>query len=100
MITFNFYTLEERTPKHGEEIIFLSKRYSFDSVAFDPILTTVEYVWDEEIDGEYTGTSVCYTEGEDMNDPNLRLRIIFDGYYAEDCYWCPVDEYTKSLPEI
>ena len=66
MITLNFYTLAEKTPKHNESIIYLDKKYSFDSYGFQPREINVEYSWElVESDGTHCGGSVGYDE----NDP-------------------------------
>ena len=111
MITLKFYTLAEKTPKHNESIIYLDRRYSFDSVGFQPKAITVEYSWElVDSNGYYCGVSVCYDEN-DPTPPELSEEEIADGcryelvilagdqYMDEDSLWSPEDEFWESLPE-
>ncbi len=77
MITFGFYTPYEKLPNHDEEIVFLSKRSSFDTEYFNIRSGTIEYVWEElDENGEYNGNSLCYETGDFMDDPTVRLNIL------------------------
>ena len=81
MITFEFYTPEEKLPKHDETIVYISKQSSFGMEYFDVKVGIIEYVWEElDENGEYNGNSVCY-DAEDfmedfMDDPNVRLNVL------------------------
>ena len=111
MITLKFYTLAEKTPKHNESIIYLDKKYSFDSCGFQPREITVEYSWElVESDGAPCGVSVGYDEF-DTTPPELSEDEIADGcryelrilagyqYMDEDSLWSPEDEFWESFPE-
>lgn len=109
MITLNFYTLAEKTPKHNESIIYLDKKYSFDSYGFQPREINVEYSWElVESDGTHCGVSVGYDEN-DPTPPELSEEEIADGcmyelvilaedqYMDENSLWSPADEFWESF---
>lgn len=99
-ITFTFYRVSERKPKHGESIIWLKESSSFGDRGFSPKEITVEYVW-EEVDkaGALTGNGSCYSEDDNPADfVNHRIMILFDHTYAQDNdLWCPIDEFFDSF---
>jgi hypothetical protein len=81
MITFDFYTIEDRPPNHNDEVVFLSKQNSFEVEYFNVRIGTIEYVWEElDENGEYNGNSVCYDADDFMDDPNIRLNILISDY--------------------
>lgn len=90
MITFDFYTLDERLPKNGEEIVFISKHGSFNIEYFDVRAGTIEYVWEElDENGDYNGNSLCYDADHFMDNPNVILNILvadYTGAYDFDEY--------------
>lgn len=89
-VTFTFYTVAEKKPEHGQDIIWLRKIRGFHE-GFDPRQIEVEYVWDDE-----EGTTACYN-GEEAED-GWRLKILFDGQEAdEDDLWTPLEEYWATL---
>lgn len=94
MITFYFYTPDEKLPNHYEEIVFLSKHNSFGTEYFDVRSGTVKYEFAElDENGIDTGTSICYEGNEHLvNDPDVKLRILIDAgcdaYYFEDEVFC------------
>lgn len=89
MITFNFYTMEERTPKHNEDIMILRKTSSFGISSFRPKETYCVYEW-VDTNGETCGWSENDLP-EDTKD--MTLRITCDGYVMdENIVWCPVEE--------
>lgn len=109
MITLNFYTLAEKTPKHNESIIYLDKKYSFDSYGFQPREINVEYSWElVESDGTHCGVSVGHDEN-DPTPPELSEEEIADGcryelvilaedqYMNEDSLWSPAEEFWESF---
>lgn len=100
-VTLTFYTMSEKTPEHGQAIIYLRKGYSFDMPYFEPQECEVEYQWlevDEE--GDQTGNAVIYTPGDEPLEGHT-LTILFDGWEAEkgDYYWIPIEEYYKAFGE-
>src|SRR3989304_6272109 len=100
MITLKFYTVEERKPNHGEDIVWLKKTTSFfgaDRFQFNEC--NVEYQW-LEIDekGEETGCGRCYEEGDRPLEGYV-LNILFDGWDADECLWCPIEEFGSSFDE-
>lgn len=77
MITFDFYTPEEKIPKHDETIVYISKRSSFGTEYFDVKVGIIEYVWEElDENGEYNGNSLYYDIEDFMDDPNVRLNVL------------------------
>ena len=105
-ITLTFHNFSERSPDHGQEIIYLRSISSFGSYGFDPRETTVEYLW-ELIDsgGNSVGSFVGYENGDTPPESDeegciYELRVSVDGSIMEDgCYWCSVDEWFDSLPK-
>jgi hypothetical protein len=110
-VTIKFYTVTERVPKHGEDIIYLRPTTSFDSEGFDPNECSVEYVWigfDPEY-GEPTGNDICYGVAVDgvknvgdciISDEGdvYQLKLQFDGYSpSNDWLWSPIEEYWASF---
>lgn len=102
MLNIKFYSVAERKPKCGDEIIYLKPVSSFGSEGFRPTETTVEYCWfEKDEDGDFNGCQICYNEG-DENDPpeNCSLEIMFDDYIAQpDWFWCTIDEYWNYFDE-
>lgn len=47
MITFNFYKVSERMPKHGESIIYLKGVRDLCGFGFEPREINVVYYWNE-----------------------------------------------------
>jgi hypothetical protein len=100
MITLKFYTIAERRPEDGQELIYLRRARVFDAVAFEPKEGTAEYCWfglDE--DGRFNGTQIGYQEGEPP-PPNCRLEIMIGGWTLdeENYWWCPVEEFDDAFP--
>lgn len=98
MITFTFHSVTERKPEHGQDIIYLKHRGSFDFEAFEPRETTVEYCWfgvNEE--GYHDGNQICYDPDEEAPEGCV-LEIMFDGYIAQpNDHWCAVDDYWAAI---
>jgi hypothetical protein len=95
-VTFTFYRKSERTPEHGEDIIYLKERSSFDYEGFEPRECEVEYCWFEQDEDGFNGRQVCYEEGVEV--PNAKLEILVDGCVMDDnSLWCPVEEYWTAL---
>lgn len=93
MITFDFYTPTEKIPKHGDEVVFISKHDSFAIEYFDTRIGTIEYVWEElDENGEYTGNSLCYDADDFMDNPNVSLNVLLADhsgcYYFFDYVFC------------
>ena len=78
MFTLNLYTVAERRPEHGENIILFGTNDSFgDSYMTLPFLK-VEYQWVQlDENGKDTGTEIVYFPG-DLQSPDLRLMILAD----------------------
>jgi len=100
MITLNFYTINERRPKHGQQVAYLRRSHSFGSVDFRPEEAEAEYCWFEYDDIGFTGLQVVYEEGQEP-PPNCRLEIMFghEVVDAENYWWCPAEEYDASFPD-
>lgn len=101
MITLNFYTIAERRPKHGQQLVYLRRSRSFDFVVFQPVEAEAEYCWfgyDE--DGDFNGSQILYEEGAEA-PPGYRLEIMFghETVDEENYWWCPMDEYDAAFPE-
>lgn len=117
MVTINFYTLGDKIPNYGEEIIFLRRFSCFDNWGFEPQETTVDYCWftyDKE--GFHTGEQILYDPETDLNfhvgdckpgyDSNeyLKLEVMFNEYCVTEgeeteptFLWIPIEEYWKCF---
>lgn len=92
-VTITFYTVAEKRPEHGQEIIWLRKTSSFGYDGFYPRHIVVEYSWD---DGE--GCSCGYSPEDGDTLEGFNLRVLFDGEYAEESdLWLDVEEYWKCF---
>lgn len=98
-VTITFHTVAERTPKHGQAIIYLKPFYSFGFEDFHPMECEVEYIWiEKDEEGEVTGNAVTYTDGDGDQMDGHTLEIMFDGVCPDDNWlWISVDEYHKSF---
>lgn len=93
MITFTFYTMAERKPKHNEDILYLHKTSSFGMDGFRPRESVCCYEW---VDAD--STSYGYSEDDLPEDTkDMTLQITVDGYVMdEDIVWCTVDEFYDA----
>lgn len=121
MITLKFYTLQDRIPKHDEEIIYLRPMSSFGYYGFEPKETTAGYCWfgyDEQ--GLHTGAQVGYDPEIELNfkvgdtfvdedDPQVywKLEVMFDEWCVTEVdeslqrfLWVPVEEYWDSFQPL
>lgn len=110
-IKLEFYSLEERKPKHQEDIVFLKRSYGFFE-EFQLIERTVEYCWfGLDKNGSLDGNQYCYSEETDsenkigdiitseIDGSKWILYAMVDGYIMdEDYFWTTSDEYHNSLP--
>ena len=95
MITFNFYTVEEKTPLHNQHIMGLWSSKSFGMDGFRPVQTICEYMWLYE-----DGTAYEYSEGDSLDDGRV-LIITADGRVMDsDCVWCPLDEFFTATDKM
>jgi hypothetical protein len=102
MITLNFYTIAERRPRHGQELVYLRRGDSFGFVAFEPVEGTAEYCWfgmDEY--GDFDGNQLIYEDDGQPPPPGYRLEIMFGNRVIdeENYWWCPMDEYDAAFPQ-
>ena len=118
MVTLKFYTLQDRIPSNGEEIVYLRSTSSFGYFGFEPKETTAEYCWfGYDGQGIHTGDQIGYDPDIDSNfkigatfvdedDPHVywKLEVLFDEWCVTDFngnsrgfLWVPVDEYWDSF---
>lgn len=111
-ITLKFYSLEEKVPQDGEEIIYLASVSSFGYSGVHTSQGAVYYSWNGE--GDADGVSFCYSsdcpkesmfkvgDTVDFDGSLFTLEIELDGttYNKKynDLYWTTPEEYWKSLP--
>ena len=97
-VTFTFHKLNEKKPEHNQAIVFLKPGTAFDSTYFFPLYCTVEYCWEVlDEDGEYSGSSIVYHEGDDQPE-NSVLGILFGDVTAEEnSLWMDEDDYWEAL---
>lgn len=104
MIKIPFYTTEEKSPSHGDEIIVLFDRY-------EPRQVYAEYFWEGyDEDGQAIGESIGYdpeTEsdyklGDTFTDSDVtyKLEWMTDIGVKDIAYWVSVDEYCKAFDEL
>lgn len=111
-VTITFYSIKEKQPHHGEDIIWLSKTSSYGYDGFEPRDIQAEYSW-ECVDkhGCSNGTSACfdpdtesgYKLGEIVKiQGNLwKLQVLFDGWVADgNDLWIGVEDYWKYFEEV
>lgn len=95
MINLKFYTLDERTPEHNQEVVYLEYGSSFgcDSVGIRTGL--VRYLWEDPEEQEY-----CYNYENPEDMYGYTLVILIDGYVLEgNNAWCTTDEYFDAIDE-
>lgn len=95
-INFTFYTVKERKPERGEEIVWfrLYDTLGYEAFTFYPL--RVEYSY-EEVDknGFRTGTGYC----EPVN--GTEECVVFDGEFAEPAFlWCPIKDFYEAVKEV
>lgn len=87
-VSITFYTVGERKPKNGEDIIYLLKRSSYGSEGFEPKECQVELTYiDEE------GTGCC----ERCNEDDVEQIIFGHNIVDDDWLWVPVEEYWNAF---
>lgn len=93
MLTLNFYTIEERVPFDGQEVILLKLTSSFGAEGYNAREGKIEILW-------HNGNGSFCSHNDD-NDPRWEMVMVFDGdvLTKDNCYWCPVEEYYNQFGE-
>lgn len=87
-VTITFYTVKEKKPLTGDEIIFLKPTSSFGYDGFEPRECCVEYLYVGE-----DGTE-CSEPCQDTDDE----KILFGSIVAdENTLWISVEDYWKAF---
>jgi len=95
MINLKLYTLQERTPEHNQEVVWLEYGSTFGYETIGIKHGTVEYTWSDEI-----GTCCGYNYEEPQDMQGWTLVITIEGYILEGKNaWCTVDEYFECIDE-
>ena len=112
--TLTFHSLVEKTPQHGEQILYFSTGLdSFDAQQGNLRDATVEYYWDEyDENGDATGNSCTYDPEDSEVLVNWRLcfslggDFLDEGFVIDDAeprknnfYWINAEEFWNTFPE-
>ena len=112
--TLTFHSLVEKTPQHGEQILYFSTGLdSFDAQQGNLRDATVEYYWDEyDEDGDATGNACTYDPENAEIPDNCRLcfslggDFLDEGFVIDDeeprknnFYWINSEEFWNTFPE-
>jgi hypothetical protein len=102
-VTFTFHTIEEKKPKHDQEIVYLRIGSEFGYAFFEPKVLQAEYRWEEiDEDGYPTGDDVIYN-GESPKEMEGHKLILLDedGWELDNkALWMPVSEWLEIQEKI
>ena len=95
MLTLNFYSIDEKTPKHNQEIVYFRPMSSFGCSGYEMTVGDVEYAWSEIDDGVDNGNSVCYNHETKLD--GHRLDVFFGSVHSDGCYWLDLETYLNCF---
>jgi hypothetical protein len=98
MISLPFYSMGEKKPANGENIMFVHGNDFY--MHYEMRHGTVNYTWDSlDEDGEYDGTTIMYDERIPQPE-NTELVISVDGNVLDkSVLWAPMDPFWKQVEQ-